>query len=64
MKSGEKQLFERSIWIPYPVKDHDEYRHLNLEKAWGQLQDKAIYLTCEIDVEETGDYLALLNDKL
>lgn len=50
----------REGWTPLPEEGYDRYRRLDLEKAYGQLRDKYIYLCCEVTVTEKDDYLALL----
>jgi hypothetical protein len=50
----------RAQFTPYPANGYDAYRRLDLERAYGQLRNKYIYLCCDIEVAETVDYLALL----
>jgi len=47
-------------WHPFPTTGYDRYRRLELEQAYGQSQDKVIFLYTEIEVGHAGDYVSLL----
>jgi hypothetical protein len=49
-----------SGWKVFPLDGYDTYRRLDMERAWGELNNCYIYLCADILVEEAGDYLALL----
>ncbi len=49
-----------SVWQRYPDAGYDRYRRLNFEKAYGQQDDKYIFLHSRIDVADTGEYVSLL----
>jgi len=52
--------YVRRHWSPLPLPAYDPYRRLDLERAFGQLENKVIYLCSDIEVLEAGTYLALL----
>ena len=50
----------RHGWTPYPAKGYDRYRRFAFEQAYGETQDKVVFLVTEIEVAEGGKYLSLL----
>jgi hypothetical protein len=50
----------REGWQRFPAAGCDRYRRLNFEQAYGQHQDKVIFLYTELDVTRAGEYLSLL----
>lgn len=50
----------REGWHPYPEAGCDRYRRLNFEQAYGQQQDRIVFLYTEFEVESAGEYLSLL----
>jgi hypothetical protein len=50
----------RQGWQRYPEAGYDRYRRLEFEMAYGDQQDKVIFLTTEIEVGRGGDYVSLL----
>ncbi|MCX7935091.1 MAG: hypothetical protein N3A66_07510, partial [Planctomycetota bacterium] len=57
--SGAAKYLRRD-WSPLPLSAYDPYRRLDLERAFGQLEDKVIYLCADLEAGEDGIYLALL----
>ena len=59
-KSGIKRADLADGWRRFPSDGYDRYRRMDFEKAYGESQDKFIFLYTEIEVEESGEYLGLL----
>ena len=47
-------------WTRYPAKGYDRYRRFAFEQAYGQTQDKVVFLVADVDVLNDGTYLSLL----
>jgi hypothetical protein len=47
-------------WQRYPESGYDRYRRLDFEMAYGQQQDRVVFLYTEIEVGRAGDYVSLL----
>jgi len=61
--SGRRTVSDEELaadFSPYPITGYDAYRRLDLEKAYGQLLDRYVYLACDIEVTDEGAYMALL----
>ena len=55
---GDEDL--KAGWSRYPQKGIDPYRRLNLEWAYGGFRNKFIYLCTDINVGQSGDFMAML----
>ncbi len=51
---------DRRGWTPYPRQGYDRYRRFAFEQAYGQTEDKVIFLVTEIEIGEGGEYVSLL----